>query len=103
MRIRTRAPAPGTLPPSQVAGADHGPLAAERMTGGTLSFSGPRGVIEARVMVTDRMTPLVVDGRTVHQIGMPYHWGLNGYSRGDSMNELSSQQASGYLELREKP
>ncbi len=48
------------------------------------------GVVEARVMVTDRMTPLSIDGRTVHQIGMPYHWGPNGYARGDSMNELSS-------------
>ena len=49
-----------------------------------------RGVIEARVMVTDRMTPLSADGQTVHTIGMPYHWGPNGYSTGDSMNELSS-------------
>ena len=24
------------------------------------------------------MTPLRVDGRVVHQIGMPYHWGPNG-------------------------
>jgi formate dehydrogenase major subunit len=49
-----------------------------------------RGAVEARVMVTDRMTPLQIDGRTVHQIGMPYHWGPNGYARGDSMNELSA-------------
>ncbi len=41
-------------------------------------------------MVTDRMAPLQIEGRTVHQIGMPYHWGANGYARGDSMNELSS-------------
>jgi formate dehydrogenase major subunit len=41
-------------------------------------------------MVTDRMTPLKIDGRVVHQIGIPYHWGPNGYSKGDSMNELSS-------------
>ncbi len=41
-------------------------------------------------MVTDRMTPLRVDGRVVHQIGMPYHWGPNGYARGDAVNELSS-------------
>ena len=41
-------------------------------------------------MVTDRMTPLQVDGRVIHTIGMPYHWGPNGYARGDSMNELSS-------------
>jgi formate dehydrogenase major subunit len=26
----------------------------------------------------------------VHQIGLPYHWGPNGYARGDSMNELAS-------------
>jgi formate dehydrogenase major subunit len=26
----------------------------------------------------------------VHQIGLPYHWGPNGYSRGDSANELTS-------------
>ncbi|HET9073624.1 MAG TPA: formate dehydrogenase, partial [Solirubrobacteraceae bacterium] len=49
-----------------------------------------RGVIEAKVMVTDRMTPLQIDGRTVHTIGMPYHWGRNGYTTGDSMNELSA-------------
>jgi formate dehydrogenase major subunit len=27
-------------------------------------------------------------GRTVHQIGLPYHWGHNGLSTGDSANEL---------------
>jgi formate dehydrogenase major subunit len=49
-----------------------------------------RGAVEARVMVTSRMTPLTVDGRTIHQIGLPYHWGPNGLSTGDSMNELSA-------------
>jgi formate dehydrogenase major subunit len=67
-------------------------LAAERGLehGGWATAISPRGVVEARVMVTDRMTPLRIDGRTLHQIGMPYHWGPNGYARGDSMNELSS-------------
>ncbi len=49
-----------------------------------------RGVIEARVLVTERMTPLTVQGRTVHQIGLPYHWGPNGYSTGDAANELAA-------------
>jgi formate dehydrogenase major subunit len=49
-----------------------------------------RGAIEARVLVTSRMTPLTVQGRTVHQIGLPWHWGPNGLSRGDAMNELTS-------------
>jgi formate dehydrogenase major subunit len=48
-----------------------------------------RNAIEARVHVTDRMAPLTVDGRVVHQVGMPFHWGPNGYSKGDAANELS--------------
>ncbi len=57
---------------------------------GWATLVSARGVIEARVLVTDRMTPLQIEGRTIHQIGMPYHWGANGYAKGDSMNELSS-------------
>jgi formate dehydrogenase major subunit len=48
-----------------------------------------RSAIEARVLVTDRMTPLRVQGRTLHQIGLPYHWGPNGLTSGDPANELS--------------
>ncbi len=58
--------------------------------GGWATLVSARGAIEARVMVTRRMTPLRLNGRVVHQIGMPYHWGPNGYARGDAMNELSS-------------
>jgi formate dehydrogenase major subunit len=47
-----------------------------------------RTAIEARVVVTDRMVPLTVQGRVVHQIGLPYHWGPNGVVRGDAANEL---------------
>jgi len=49
-----------------------------------------RAAIEARVLVTERMTPLTVQGRTMHQIGLPYHWGPNGLSTGDAANELVS-------------
>ena len=37
-----------------------------------------RTAIEARVLVTDRVTPLIVGGRTIHQVGLPYHWGVGG-------------------------
>jgi formate dehydrogenase major subunit len=47
-----------------------------------------RAAIEAKVMVTDRLTPLRIDGRTVHQIWMPYHWGREGLVTGDSANDL---------------
>jgi len=49
-----------------------------------------RSAIEARVFVTDRVVPLRVQGRVVHQVGLPYHWGANGLSTGDGANELSS-------------
>jgi formate dehydrogenase major subunit len=49
-----------------------------------------RNCIEARVLVTARMTPLSVDGKVVHQIALPFHWGGNGYTKGDGANELTS-------------
>jgi formate dehydrogenase major subunit len=49
-----------------------------------------RNAIEARVLVTERLTPLTVQGRRLHQVGIPYHWGPNGYSRGDAANDLTS-------------
>ena len=48
-----------------------------------------RSAIEARVLVTERMVPLTVHGRQLHQIGLPYHWGPNGYTTGDAANELA--------------
>jgi formate dehydrogenase major subunit len=67
-------------------------LARERglMHNGWATIVTARGAVEARVLVTSRMTPLTVLGRTVQQIGMPWHWGPNGLSSGDAMNELSS-------------
>ena len=47
-----------------------------------------RAAIEARVMVTERMRPLQVQGRVVHTVGLPYHWGWRGLSTGDSANDL---------------
>ena len=44
--------------------------------------------MDARVVVTDRMAPLRVDGRTVHQVWMPYHWGYTGLTKGDIVNDL---------------
>jgi formate dehydrogenase major subunit len=40
--------------------------------------------------VTDRMTPLEVQGRRLHQVGVPYHWGSKGLTTGDAGNDLMS-------------
>jgi formate dehydrogenase major subunit len=57
--------------------------------GGWATIVTARNAVEARVLVTDRIRPLTVQGRTVHQIGLPFHWGPNGVSVGDAANELA--------------
>jgi formate dehydrogenase major subunit len=47
-----------------------------------------RAAVEARVMVTDRMTPLRIEGKVLHQVWLPYHWGSGGIVTGDSANDL---------------
>jgi formate dehydrogenase major subunit len=65
-------------------------LAAERglTNGGWATIITSRAAIEARVLVTDRIASLQIQGRTVHQVGLPYHWGSQGLSVGDSANDL---------------
>jgi formate dehydrogenase major subunit len=66
-------------------------LAAERGLehAGWATIVTARSAIEARVMVTERIRPLRVAGRVVHQVGLPWHWGLNGLTTGDAANELT--------------
>ena len=47
-----------------------------------------RAFVEARVLVTSRMRPMHIAGRTVHQVGLPYHWGYRGCVTGDVVNDL---------------
>jgi formate dehydrogenase major subunit len=47
-----------------------------------------RAIVEARVMVTSRIKPIQVAGRTVHHVGLPYHFGTNGLVKGDVVNDL---------------
>jgi formate dehydrogenase major subunit len=65
-------------------------LAVERglTHGGWVTVITARSAIEARLLVTDRMRPLRVGGHTVHQVGLPYHWGSRGLTTGDSANDL---------------
>jgi formate dehydrogenase major subunit len=67
-------------------------LAAERgiEPGGWLTVRTPRGAIEARALVTRRLQPLVIEGRVVHQVGLPIHWSFAGESVGGTANDLTS-------------
>jgi formate dehydrogenase major subunit len=65
-------------------------LAAERELehGDWATVVTARTAIEARVMVTERVRPLRVEGRLVHHVGLPYHWGRRGIATGDTVNDL---------------
>jgi formate dehydrogenase major subunit len=80
-------------------------LAAERglHNGGWATVTTARGEIECRVLVTNRIPPLVLGrrGRVVHQIGLPYHWGSKGLTRGDAVNELISFVADPNVSIQE--
>jgi formate dehydrogenase major subunit len=47
-----------------------------------------RTAVQAKVVVTQRIRPLRVQGQTVHQVWMPYHFGPGGLATGDVMNDL---------------
>jgi formate dehydrogenase major subunit len=67
-------------------------LAAERglENGGWATIISPRAAIEVKVLVTDRVRELTINGRPVHQIGLPYHWGVGNDAivTGDAANDL---------------
>jgi len=56
--------------------------------GSWVTLTTPRGIVEAKALVTSRIQPLLIDGKTVHQIGVPFHWGYRGLVKGDSANDL---------------
>ena len=66
-------------------------LAAEKgiINGGKVIVESARGQVEAVAMVTKRFRPFQINGTVVHEIGLPWHWGYTGLSKGDSANLLT--------------
>jgi formate dehydrogenase major subunit len=52
-------------------------------------------------MVTRRLRPLRVEGRIVHQIGLPFHWAFAGEVVGDNANDLTSLVADPNVSMHE--
>jgi formate dehydrogenase major subunit len=38
-------------------------------------LSTPRGAVEVKALVTERLRPVTIDGKRVHQVGMPWVFG----------------------------
>lgn len=69
--------------------------------GGWATITTARASIDCRVLVTRRLAPLRIGGRALHQIGLPYHWGYVGRSRGDTVNDLLSFVADPNVHIME--
>ena len=78
-------------------------LAAEKGIGNTdwITVSTPRGRIRGKALVTRRMRAFTIAGRTVHHVGMPFHWGYQGLVTGDAANELTALVADPNVSIHE--
>jgi formate dehydrogenase major subunit len=78
-------------------------LAAEKEinNGDWVTLVTARGEVEARALVTRRMRPFVIEGKTVHQVGLPWHWGYQGLARGDVSNDISALVADPNVTIHE--
>lgn len=58
-------------------------LAAEKniQPGSWVKVSSNRGSVHAKAVVTKRIKPMICDGKTVHIVGIPLHWGFTGAAR----------------------
>jgi formate dehydrogenase major subunit len=52
------------------------------------SARAPNGV-KVKANITERIQPITVNGKTVHEVAMPWHWGFKGLSTGPSANILT--------------
>jgi formate dehydrogenase major subunit len=61
-----------------------------------------RGSIKAKAVVTKRIQPLTCDGKTVHIVGIPLHWGFVGMTRkGFGPNSLTPYVGDANIETPE--
>jgi formate dehydrogenase major subunit len=59
-------------------------------SGGWVRVWSKRGSVKAKAVVTKRIRPLICDGKTVHVVGIPIHWGFTGAAKkGFGVNELT--------------
>jgi formate dehydrogenase-N alpha subunit len=54
-----------------------------------------RGHVDVRAVVTSRVKPFDIDGRTVHEVGLPYHFGYMGLGTGAIANVLTPHVGDG--------
>ena len=71
-------------------------------TGGWVRVWSNRGSVKAKVVVTKRIAPLTCDGKKVHIVGIPLHWGFTGVAKkGFGPNSLTPYVGDANIETPE--
>jgi formate dehydrogenase major subunit len=71
-------------------------------SGGWVRVWSKRGSVKAKAVVTKRIKPLTCDGKTVHVVGIPLHWGFTGAARkGFGPNSLTPYVGDANIETPE--
>jgi len=70
--------------------------------GGWVRVWSNRGSVKAKAVVTKRIKPLICDGKTVHVVGIPLHWGFMGAAKkGFGPNSLTPYVGDANVETPE--
>ena len=70
--------------------------------GGWVRVWSKRGSVRSKAMVTKRITPLQCNGKTVHVVGIPLHWGFTGAAKkGFGPNSLTPYVGDADIETPE--
>ena len=56
--------------------------------GEKVKVSSARGDYIAKAMVTKRIKPMMIDGKKIYQIGIPFHWGYRGIAEDEGKTSL---------------
>jgi formate dehydrogenase-N alpha subunit len=71
------------------------------LNGDWVEVSSARGKVKVQAMVTQRLKPFTVGGKTVHEIGLPIHWAPIGIAKGDIVNNLTPQFVDPNVQIQE--
>ncbi len=71
-------------------------------SGGWVRVWSKRGSIKAKAVVTKRIVPLICDGKPIHIVGIPLHWGFTGAAKkGFGPNSLTPYVGDANIETPE--
>ncbi|NTU78301.1 MAG: molybdopterin-dependent oxidoreductase [Chloroflexales bacterium] len=66
-----------------------------------IKITTPRATITAKALVTRRARPYTINGKRIHYVGLPWHWGYKGIAVGDVVNDLSAMVGDPNVSIHE--